>query len=174
MAWRPFGTRTFPTRSGPMENCPLLILSALRYQLNCFSFHRNMCFVRLSVTCLHLVIVFMTGCYRCFCVNIMLQWTVMSDNWDALSITVTSYWARWRLKSPASGLFAQPFIQTQIKENIKAPRQWPLCGEFTDDRVTNLQQFDRRISLTTRNAESVLISCLWPFHFHKKAKKLSS
>ena len=25
----------------------------------------------------------------------------------------------------------QPFIQTQIKENIKAPRHWPLCGEFT-------------------------------------------
>ena len=24
-----------------------------------------------------------------------------------------------------------PFIQTQIKENIKAPRHWPLCGEFT-------------------------------------------
>ena len=22
----------------------------------------------------------------------------------------------------------------QIKENIKAPRQWPLCGEFTGDR----------------------------------------
>ena len=22
-------------------------------------------------------------------------------------------------------------IQTQIKENIKAPRHWPLCGEFT-------------------------------------------
>ena len=28
-------------------------------------------------------------------------------------------------------LFTQPFIQTQIKENIKAPRHWPLCGEFT-------------------------------------------
>ena len=26
---------------------------------------------------------------------------------------------------------SQPFIQTQIKENIKAPRNWPLCGEFT-------------------------------------------
>ena len=26
------------------------------------------------------------------------------------------------------------FIQTQIKENIKAPRHWPLCGEFTGDR----------------------------------------
>ena len=26
------------------------------------------------------------------------------------------------------------FIQTQIKENIKAPRHWPLCGESTGDR----------------------------------------
>ena len=26
------------------------------------------------------------------------------------------------------------FIQAQIKENIKAPRHWPLCGEFTGDR----------------------------------------
>ena len=46
-------------------------------------------------------------------------------------ITMTSQWARWRLKSPASGLFTQLFIQVQIKENIKAPRHWPLCGEFT-------------------------------------------
>ena len=49
-------------------------------------------------------------------------------------ITVTSKWARRRPKSPASPLFTQPFIQVQIKENIKAPRHWPLCGEFTDDR----------------------------------------
>ena len=35
------------------------------------------------------------------------------------------------LKSPASRLFTQTFIQTQIKENIKAPRHWPLWGEFT-------------------------------------------
>ena len=28
-------------------------------------------------------------------------------------------------------MFTQPFIQTQIKENIKAPRHWPLCGDFT-------------------------------------------
>ena len=35
-----------------------------------------------------------------------------------------------RLKSPASPLFTQPFIQAQIKENIKAPRHWPLCGEY--------------------------------------------
>ena len=43
-------------------------------------------------------------------------------------ITVTSQWARWRLKSPASWVFTQLFIQAQIKENIKAPRHWPLCG----------------------------------------------
>ena len=32
-----------------------------------------------------------------------------------------------------SQLFTQPFIQAQIKENIKAPHHWPLCGEFTGD-----------------------------------------
>ena len=31
-------------------------------------------------------------------------------------------------------VFTEPFIQAQIKENIKAPRHWPLCGEFTGDR----------------------------------------
>ena len=29
---------------------------------------------------------------------------------------------------------AQAFIRGQIKENIKAPRHWPLFGEFTGDR----------------------------------------
>ena len=47
-----------------------------------------------------------------------------------LCITV----ARWHLKSPASRLFTGPFTQGQIKENIKAPRQWPLWGEFIGDR----------------------------------------
>ena len=32
-------------------------------------------------------------------------------------------------------MFTQPFIRAQIKENIKAPRHWPLCGEFTGDRL---------------------------------------
>ena len=47
------------------------------------------------------------------------------------SITMTSQWLRWGIKSPASRLFTQLFIQMQIKENIKAPRHWPLCGDFT-------------------------------------------
>ena len=56
---------------------------------------------------------------------------LLSGLW--LSITITSYWALWRLKSPASLLFTQPFVQPQIKENIKALRHWPLWGESTND-----------------------------------------
>ena len=41
---------------------------------------------------------------------------------------------------PASGLFTQPFIQVQIKENIKALPHWPLCGDFTDDLVNSLHK----------------------------------
>ena len=49
-------------------------------------------------------------------------------------IPVTPQWAQCRLKSPASWLFTQPFIQAQIKETIKASRHWSLCGEFTGHR----------------------------------------
>ena len=48
------------------------------------------------------------------------------------SITVTSWGAQWYLKSPASWLFTQQFIQAQIKENIKALRHWPLWGKSLD------------------------------------------
>ena len=54
-------------------------------------------------------------------------------------ITVTSQWARWRLKSPASRLFTQSFIQPQIKENIKAQRHWPLCWEFLAQMTSNAE-----------------------------------
>ena len=46
---------------------------------------------------------------------------------------MTSQWARWRLKSPALRLFSQPYIQAQIKGNIKALRHWPLYGEFNGE-----------------------------------------
>ena len=45
---------------------------------------------------------------------------------------VSSQWVGW-LKSLVFQLFAQPFVQAQIKENIKAPRQWPLWRESTSD-----------------------------------------
>ena len=46
-------------------------------------------------------------------------------------ITVTSQ-MRWRLKSPASLLFTQLFVQAQIKENVKTPRYWPLLRYISD------------------------------------------
>ena len=67
---------------------------------------------------------------------------------------MTSSWARWRLKSPASPLFTQSFIQAQMKENIKAPRHWPLCGEFTADPWIPAQM--------ASNAENV--SIWWRHH----------
>ena len=60
------------------------------------------------------------------------RYELITSNWQY--ITVASLWSRWRLKSPASPLFTQLFIRVQIKESIKAPRHWPLCGEFTGDR----------------------------------------
>ena len=41
--------------------------------------------------------------------------------------------APWCLKSLTSWLFAQPFVQTHIEENI-TQRYWPLWGESNDDR----------------------------------------
>ena len=48
-------------------------------------------------------------------------------------------------KTPASRLFAQPFVQVQIKENIKVPRHWPLWGESTGDHSPNKGPVTRKI-----------------------------
>ena len=73
-------------------------------------------------------------------------------------ITVTSKWARWRLKSPAFQLFTQPYFQTQIKENTKAPRHWPLWGEFTGDRWIPRTKDQKRgkVSIWWRHHEIIL------------------
>ena len=62
-----------------------------------------------------------------------------------LSITMTSWWPRWCLKSPVSRFFAQPFVQAQIRENIKL-RVTSLCegnpsvaGEFPSQRASNAE-----------------------------------
>ena len=69
----------------------------------------------------------------------LFTWTPTSLLWHFL-ITMTSPWARWRLKSPASPLFTQPFIRAQIKENIKAPRHWHLVtGEFLAQMASNAE-----------------------------------
>ena len=74
-------------------------------------------------------------------------------------ITLTSQWARWRLKSQASRLFTQPFILVQITGNIVAPGHWHLCGEFTGDRWiprTNGQQRGKCFHLMTSSFSASL------------------
>ena len=55
-----------------------------------------------------------------------LKWSLNEATWSLNLL--------WRLKSQTSRLFTQPFIQAQIKENIRAPRHWSLWGELTGDR----------------------------------------
>ena len=71
-----------------------------------------------------------------FRIEILFQWRddMKKETSHSIQHYMTSQWPRWRLKSPASRLFAQSFIRAQIKENIKAPRHLPLCGKFTGDR----------------------------------------
>ena len=38
-----------------------------------------------------------------------------------------------------NGLFTQRYIQAHVKENIKAPRHWLLCGEFPAQRASNAE-----------------------------------
>ena len=92
------------------------------------------------------------------------------------SITMTSQCARWRLKSPAWRLFTQPFIHAQIKENIKAPRHWPLCGnspvtgEFPAQRTSNAEN----VSIWWRHHEVYVANTFpyWTNHYLAKLKRV--
>ena len=130
------------------------------------------------------------------------KWPVMRKPFRCynicMNIRMTSKWARWRLKSPASRLFIQAFIQAQIKENIKAPPHWPVNsphkGPVTwnffpfDDAIMNTEPTDgpapydhRRVpgTLQWRHNESDSVSNHQPHHcflnrlFRHKSKKTS-
>ena len=69
------------------------------------------------------------------------------------------------VKSPASRLFTQRFIQAQINEDMKAPRHWPLCVEFTGDRWiprTNGQWRGKCFHLMTSSC-GIVIKTSWDF-----------
>ena len=67
-------------------------------------------------------------------VDIATVYTSLHFNWSEMCHYSDVIMGRWRLKSQASRLFTQTLVQAQIKENSKAPRHWPLWGEFTGDR----------------------------------------
>ena len=72
-------------------------------------------------------------------------WVEDQVKWSRVTNKMTSQWAPWRLKSPASRLFAQPCVQAPIKENIKAPRHWylwanpPVTGGFASQSASNAE-----------------------------------
>ena len=93
------------------------------------------------------------------------------------NITVTSQWFRYRLKSPASRLFTQSFIQTQIKKTSKL-RVTGLCagnspgtGEFPAQMASNAQN----VSIRWRHhgcGRSVGIATHLPSETYRKLPKL--
>ena len=73
-----------------------------------------------------------------------------------------------RLKSPASRLFTQSFIQMQLKENIKAPRHWPLCGEFIGKFPAQKASHAEDVSIWWRHhVFSVIPLALWKSHIEE-------
>ena len=84
----------------------------------------------------------------CSCARPLYKWPLY--NWPLeqhYSDVIMSAW--WASQMVSLMLFTQPFIQAQIKENIKALRHWPLWGEFTGDRWNPTQR--------ASNAENVSI-----------------
>ena len=68
----------------------------------------------------------------------------------------SSMWPPYSLRRNLSAAACRPcdrsFIRAQIQENIKAPRHWPLCREFTEDGWnlrTNGQQHGKCFHLMT-------------------------
>ena len=110
--------------------------------------------------------------------NERLNWRRLLSNilllTTATVITMMSWWARWCLKSQASRLFTQPFIQAQIRENITAPRHWPLCGEFTGEFPTQRASNAEIVSIWWRHHVTTLCEAgyLYCFSLNKMLKKV--
>ena len=65
------------------------------------------------------------------------------------------------------------FIQTQIKENIKAPRHWPLCGEFTGtgEFTAQMASYAENISIWWRHREWRQFGIITALNSHEHVSK---
>ena len=82
-------------------------------------------------------------------IKIMNNWV---EKWlgHYLHIAVTSWWAQWYLKSPASRLFTQPFIfrcRSKLRVTGLCEGNSPVTGEFLSQRASNA----RSISIWLRH-----------------------
>ena len=82
----------------------------------------------------------------------------------------------WRFKSPPSPLFTQPFIQAQIKENIKlritglCAGNSPVTGEFPTQRASNAEHVSiwrrHHIKICTLHDAYKLMEAKWSYKIH--------
>ena len=83
----------------------------------------------------------------------------MISDWNSMKMQIFKLNEK-SLKSQASRLFAQSFVQVWIKENIKAPRHRPLWGESTGDRwipLTKGQQRGKCFLLMTSSCHKLCV-----------------
>ena len=83
--------------------------------------------------------------------NILLYSILFYSDGCRISIRICENFGETVLRYNGTALYIAPgrneraFIQAQIKENIKAPRHWSLCGEFTGHRWIHKGPVRRKI-----------------------------
>ena len=99
-------------------------------------------------------------------------------------ITMTSWWVRWRLKSPAATLFTQPFIQAQIKKKFKSSaslafvrgiHRWPVNSPHKGPVTRKMFLFDDVIMDSETLCIILLMQCnARPLKLYVVVKKMFS
>ena len=93
-------------------------------------------------------------------VHLPVYWKITPDcSCIPKHIAMTSQWVRWRLKSPASSLFTQPFIQAQIKKHqssasfafVRGIPRWPVNSPHICPVTRKMFPFD----------DVIMIICLY-------------
>ena len=95
------------------------------------------------------------------------MWQVRSIGCRSLYITMTSYRARWRLKSPTSRVFSQPFIQgaDQSKHQssaslafVRGIHRWPVNSPHKSPVTRKMFPFDDVIIRTSSDTWPCLVA----------------
>ena len=73
------------------------------------------------------------------------------------------------MASQITGVFivCSTVVQAQIKENMKARRHWPLCGEFTGDRWIPAQKASNTENVSIWWRQQItqkLLYVTWPIY----------
>ena len=92
-------------------------------------------------------------CKNCLNISITIRWL---HNSVRPSAAYTLQWLHNGRNSPPLFTQPEPFIQTQIKENIKAPRHWPMCGNslVTSEFPAQMASYAENVSIWWRHHDA--------------------